>query len=113
MQKTSNIDALCDDGDSNAQQNEPGSEDNRSEIRVVSGERLFVQITQSTEKDLMSKTMACKAVDASAHGIKFLAKDFTPVVACLTCGLTTYRAAENTSFKMLCAGPGMQTRILR
>ncbi|MFP6802304.1 MAG: hypothetical protein VCA12_04085 [Pseudomonadales bacterium] len=46
---------------------------------MVSGERLFVQITQSTEKDLMGKTMACKAVDASAHGIKFLAEDFIPV----------------------------------
>ena len=79
MQKTSNIGALCNDGDSNAQQNEPGSEDNRSEIRAVSGKRVFVQITQSTEKDLMGKTMACKTVDASAHGIKFLAEDFTPV----------------------------------
>ena len=79
MQKTSNIGALCNDGDSDGQQNEPGWKDNRSEIRVVSGERLFVQITQSTEKDLMGKTMACKAVDASAHGIKFLAEDFIPV----------------------------------
>jgi len=77
-----NIADLRNDRESDEQQNlpvEPGSEDNRSEIRVVSREPLFVQITQSSEKNLIGKTMACNAVDASGHGIKFLAEDFIPV----------------------------------
>jgi len=56
-----------------------GPEDNRIEARELTGERLFVQITQSHDKELIGKTMACRAVDASAHGIKFLADDFIPV----------------------------------
>ncbi|HIE88591.1 MAG TPA: PilZ domain-containing protein [Gammaproteobacteria bacterium] len=82
MQTTFNIGALRYDWETDAQQNlpvEPGWEDNRSEIRVVSREPLFVQITQSSEKKLIGKTMACKTVDASGHGIKFLAEDFIPV----------------------------------
>lgn len=51
----------------------------RSEVRAITGERLFVQITHANDKDLVGKTMACKAIDASAHGIKFLADDFIPV----------------------------------
>ena len=51
----------------------------RSEARAITGARLFVQITQANDKDLVGKTMACKAIDASAHGIKFLADDFIPV----------------------------------
>ena len=81
MQGTSNIAARLNDWESDEQQNlsvEPGSEDNRSEIRMVSREPLFVQITQSSEKNLIGKTMACKAVDASGHGIKFLAEGFIP-----------------------------------
>ncbi|MFT7219290.1 MAG: hypothetical protein ACI8Z1_000904 [Candidatus Azotimanducaceae bacterium] len=54
-------------------------EDNRAEARELTGERLFVQITQADDKDLIGKTMACSAIDASAHGIKFLADDFIPV----------------------------------
>jgi hypothetical protein len=82
MQRTSNIVSLHKDRPSEVKQNAPGehrSEDNRTEVREISGEPLFVQITQSSEKELIGKTMACKAVDASAHGIKFLAKDFIPV----------------------------------
>lgn len=56
-----------------------GPEDKREEARELSGERLFVQITAANDKALIGKTMACKAVDASAHGIKFLAEDFIPV----------------------------------
>lgn len=82
MQTTSDIANLRNDWESDAYQNlpvEPGSEDNRSEIRVASRESLFVQITQSSEKNLIGKTMACQAVDTSAHGIKFLAEDSIPV----------------------------------
>jgi len=57
-------------------------EDQRSEQRQTTGERLFVQITQASDKALVGKTMACRAIDASAHGIKFLADDFIPV-SCL------------------------------
>lgn len=56
-----------------------GPEDNRVEARELTGERLFVQITHAHDKELIGKTMACRAVDASAHGIKFLADDFIPV----------------------------------
>ncbi|MBO6655824.1 MAG: hypothetical protein JJ934_02955 [Pseudomonadales bacterium] len=51
----------------------------RSEVRGMTGERLFVQITHAHDKDLIGRTMACKAMDSSAHGIKFLAEDFIPV----------------------------------
>ena len=81
MQTTSDIANLRNDLESDAYQNlpvEPGSQDNRSEIRVASRESLFVQITQSSEKNLIGKTMACKAVDASGHGIKFLAEGSIP-----------------------------------
>ncbi len=54
-------------------------EEQRSELRQISGERLFVQITQASDKDLLGTTLSCKAVDASAHGIKFLVDDFVPV----------------------------------
>ena len=54
-------------------------EDQRCEVREQSGERLFVQITQSADPELVGRTMACTTVDASAHGIKFLADDFIPV----------------------------------
>jgi hypothetical protein len=82
MQTRSNIVSLDKHRGRVAKQNLPvelGLEDNRSEIREISGERLFVQITQSSEKELIGKTMACRAIDASAHGIKFLADDFIPV----------------------------------
>ena len=82
MQTRSNIVSLHKHRGREAKQNLPvelGLEDNRSEIREISGERLFVQITQSSEKELIGKTMACRAIDASAHGIKFLADDFIPV----------------------------------
>jgi hypothetical protein len=82
MPTTSDNAALRNNRGIDARQNLPvelGSEDNRSEIRVVSDQRLFVQITESSEKGLIGKTMACKAVDASAHGIKFLAEDFISV----------------------------------
>ena len=82
MQTRSNIVSLHRERVSDAKQNawaEPGADDNRSEIREITGERLFVQITQANDKELIGKTMACRAVDASAHGIKFLADDFIPV----------------------------------
>lgn len=54
-------------------------DDSRTEGRAIIGERLFVQITQASDQSLVGKTLACKAVDASGHGIKFLADDFFPV----------------------------------
>ncbi|MBT3831606.1 MAG: hypothetical protein HOB98_06210 [Gammaproteobacteria bacterium] len=82
MLTTSNIVTLRNDYYIDAQQNLPikrGPEDNRSEIRVASRELLFVQITQSSKKKLIGKTMACKAVNASGHSIMFLAEDHIPV----------------------------------
>ncbi len=56
-----------------------GAIDNRAEGRAIIGERMFVQITQASDKDLLGKTIACKAVDASGSGIKFIAEGFFPV----------------------------------
>jgi hypothetical protein len=82
MQGTFDIAAFRNDWESGEQQNlsvAPGSGNNRSEARMISRESLFIQITQSSEKNLIGKTMACMAVDTSFHGIKFLAKDSIPV----------------------------------
>ncbi len=82
MQTTSNVVSLQKARDTEMMgadgQPKDGSEQ-RAEPRVVTGERLFVQITQANDKTLVGKTMACKSIDASAHGIKFLAEDFIPV----------------------------------
>ncbi len=51
----------------------------RAEHRAISGERLFVQITQASDRDLVGVTLSCKTVDASNHGIKFLVDEFIPV----------------------------------
>ena len=84
MHTTTNIVSLDSARNANAlaAQEKPETQgviDNRSEGRAIIGERLFVQITQANDKDLIGKTMACKAVDASASGIKFVAEDFFPV----------------------------------
>jgi hypothetical protein len=60
-----------------------GAKDNRSEIRVASSELLFLQITQSSKKNLIGKTMACKAVNASEQSIMFLVEDSIPVESLL------------------------------
>jgi hypothetical protein len=82
MLTTSNIVTLHNDFYNEVQQSPPvkrGAKDNRSEIRVASCELLFVQITQSSKRNLIGKTMACKAVNASAHSIMFLAEGIIPV----------------------------------
>ena len=82
MQTTSNIVSLHKNRSNAAhqiQRDVPDSDDNRSEAREISGERLFVQITQASDKELIGKTMACQTVDASAHGMKLLAEGFIPV----------------------------------
>ena len=63
----------------NAQTKGTDPEDQRTELRELAGERLFVQITQCGDKDFVGTTCACKTIDASAHGIKFLADMFIPV----------------------------------
>jgi len=56
-----------------------GAKDNRSEIRAASCELLFIQIMQSSNKNLIGQTLSCKAVNASAQSIMFLAEGFIPV----------------------------------
>jgi hypothetical protein len=51
----------------------------RSEARESSAERLFVQITQAGDKDLLGTTCACTMLNASAHGITFVTEAFVPV----------------------------------
>lgn len=85
MHTTSNIVSLHKVNSSNVMKMEENQDtgskpnDQRSELREPSSDRLFVQITQAADKEIIGKTMACKAVDASAQGIKFLADDFIPV----------------------------------
>tara|TARA_B110000503_G_scaffold134646_1_gene213966 strand:+ start:1374 stop:1787 length:414 start_codon:yes stop_codon:yes gene_type:complete len=55
------------------------SVDARKEFRKASGERLFVQITKSNQKHLIGKTMKCKVVDGSAHGVRVVAEGYIPV----------------------------------
>ena len=59
--------------------NRETAEEHRTESREVAGERLFVQIIQAGDPDLVGKTISCQAVDASAKGIKFLTSEFVPV----------------------------------
>ena len=79
MQTTSNIVSLQKARSSHMLESTANPQDKRVEARAITGERLFVQITQAEDKTLIGRTMPCKAVDASAHGIKFLADDFVPV----------------------------------
>ena len=55
------------------------SVESRKEFRKASDERMIVQITKSNQKHLIGKTMKCKAVDGSAHGVRFVAEGYIPV----------------------------------
>jgi hypothetical protein len=82
MHSTSNIVSLNRSGNSEAldRGSPDGSEDDqRGELRKFSGERLFVQITQSNDQDLLGITLSCTTTDASSHGIKFVSDQFIPV----------------------------------
>ena len=85
MQTTTNIVRLRPREDSKAMSTsisaygQGNPEDLRQERREVSGRRLFVQITQAADSELVGTTMSCTSVVASAHGIKFLVEHFIPV----------------------------------
>ncbi len=85
MHSTSNVVSLHKARESGAaetqsKQNTSGiQEEQRAEPRDHSGERLFVQITQAGDKDLVGSTLSCKTVYSSANGIKFLTTEFIPV----------------------------------
>ena len=53
--------------------------DQRDESREKTEKRLFVQITQASDPDLIGKTISCRAIDTSAHGVKFLTSEKIPV----------------------------------
>lgn len=53
--------------------------DQRAEYRTIRGEKLFVQITQAADQQLIGKTLSCIALDASSHGIKFMTEEVIPV----------------------------------
>ena len=55
------------------------SVESRREFRKASDERMIVQITKSNQKHLIVKTMKCKVVDGSAHGVRFVAEGYIPV----------------------------------
>ena len=50
----------------------------RSEKRVTRSDRLFVQVTQAEDQNLVGKTTACKILDSSANGIRFLTSEPIP-----------------------------------
>lgn len=82
MATLSSILALPDQEDEDETPNlsaEYSSADLRKECRKASGEGALVQITKSTEKHLIGKTMKCKVVDGSAHGVSFIAAGYIPV----------------------------------
>ena len=51
----------------------------RREFRRASSERLFAQVTQSDDKDLVGTTLSCQAMDASAGGLKIFTDQFLSV----------------------------------
>ena len=50
----------------------------RRESRRLSSERLFAQVVQSNEQDLVGITLSCRAVDVSANGLQILAERAVP-----------------------------------
>ena len=56
--------------------------ENRREIRRASSERLFAQVVQSNDNDLVGTTLSCEAIDVSANGLK-IAADRTLPVGCV------------------------------
>jgi|TARA_B110000196_G_C20504004_1_gene368082 hypothetical protein len=57
-------------------------DDNRRDIRRASSERLFAQVVQSNDNDLVGTTLSCEAIDISANGLKISA-DRTLSVGCV------------------------------
>jgi hypothetical protein len=53
--------------------------DNRRDIRRVSSERLFAQVVQSNDSDLVGTTLSCEATDISANRLKIVADRTLPV----------------------------------
>ena len=58
------------------------ADDNRRDIRRASSERLFAQVVQSNDNDLVGTTLNCEAIDISANGLK-IAADRTLPVGCV------------------------------
>jgi hypothetical protein len=56
-----------------------GRYEQRQEIRHDSGERLFLQVVQSTNPDLVGITLSCTTLDVSTGGIKISCSQEIPV----------------------------------
>lgn len=54
-------------------------DDNRRDTRRASSERLFAQVVQSNDIDLVGTTLSCEAIDISANGLKITADRTLPV----------------------------------
>jgi len=77
---TINLQAVRERKDMNSRKpSSSATQEQREETREMAGEQLFVQITQAGDQNLVGKTISCRAVDASAHGIKFVTTEFIPV----------------------------------
>lgn len=83
MQPTSNIINLRDNafrkgGPEVVADTEQQAGNQRAENRQPCAERLFIQITQTADRKRVGTTLACQTVDASPHGIKFVASEPIP-----------------------------------
>ena len=63
---------------SEVRQAESVPSEQRTEPRVTKSDRLFVQITQTADKGMIGKTSACKVLDTSAHGFRFITSEHIP-----------------------------------
>ncbi|MBD3649525.1 MAG: PilZ domain-containing protein [Pseudomonadales bacterium] len=53
--------------------------DQRREDRRTSNERLFIQVVDSSDHDLVGTTLSCHALDVSSGGLRVQADRFLPV----------------------------------
>lgn len=55
-----------------------GARERRRESRYPMEDRVFIQIIESDEQDLIGITLTCLVVDASAHGLRIASETFVP-----------------------------------
>ncbi len=53
--------------------------EHRSEFRRESNDRMFVQVVKSVDESLVGTTIACRALDVSAKGLKIASKELIPM----------------------------------
>jgi len=51
----------------------------RTVYRRISNERLFIQIVECPDPDLVGTTLSCRAVDASVNGLRIWTESYIPM----------------------------------